>query len=383
MQDKLYLMIPGPTPVPPTVVAAMSNPIIGHRSAEFAALIGRVKEKLQVVFQTKNDVYVIASSGTGGLEAAMANTINPGDKILVLNTGKFGERFGDLGRKFAAEVDEIHFPWGTDVDLKVVEEKLQADPAIKAVFATHNETSTAVVNDIEGLGRLTANHQALLVVDAVSSMGGMDIKTDQWQVDIMVSGSQKAMMLPPGLAFVSVSDKAWKVIENNQAPNYYFDLLKHKKSYTKNNTPYTSAVTLYYGLEAALDMMLEEGIENVFARHTLMAKAMRAAIMGLGLELLPDVSYASDTVTAVQCPMTVDVDKLRKVLLEKYRVMVAGGQGELKGKIFRIAHMGYVAQGDVILTIGALEMALNECGYKADLGAGVREAQLVFLGEDE
>lgn len=381
MKDKLYLMIPGPTPVPPPVVAAMSKPIIGHRSAEFAALIGRVKEKLQKVFQTKNEVFVLASSGTGALETAVANTVNPGDKVLVLNTGKFGERFGELGRKYGADVDEIHFTWGYDVDLKVVEQKLQADPNIKAVFATHNETSTAVVNDIEGLGRLTANHQALLVVDAVSSMGGMDIKTDEWQVDIMVSGSQKAMMLPPGLAFISVSDKAWQVIENNQSPHYYFDLVKYRKSYAKNNTPFTSAVSLYYGLEAALDMILEEGLENVFARHRLMAKATRAAIMGLGLELLPDVSYASDTVTAVQCPMTVNVDHLRKTLLEKYRVMVAGGQGELKGKIFRIAHMGYVSKADVLLTIAALEMALNECGYKAELGAGVREAQLVFLGE--
>ncbi|MEG6617114.1 alanine--glyoxylate aminotransferase family protein [Peptococcaceae bacterium 1198_IL3148] len=383
MKDKLFLMIPGPTPVPPPVVAAMSKPIIGHRSAEFADLIGRTTEKLKKVFQTQNDVFVLASSGTGGLEAAVANTVNPGDKILTLNTGKFGERFGELGNKYGAQVDEIKFTWGYDVDLKVVEEKLNADPDIKAVFATHNETSTAVVNNIQGLGEIVAKHQAILVVDAVSSMGGMDIKTDAWQVDIMVTGSQKALMLPPGLAFISVSEKAWQVIEQNQAPKYYFDLLKARKSLAKNNTPFTSAVSLYYGLEAALDMILEEGLENVFARHRLLAKATRAAVMGLGLELLPALEYASDTVTAVQCPMTVDVNKLRKVLLEKYRVMIAGGQGELKGKIFRIAHMGYATKADVLLTIGALEMALNECGYKAELGAGVREAQLVFLGERE
>lgn len=381
MKDKLYLMIPGPTEVPPPVVAAMSKPIIGHRSAEFAQLIGGVKEKLKKVFQTQNDVFVLASTGTGGLEAAVANIVKQGDKVLVLNTGKFGERFGELGRKFGAEVDEIKFGWGYDVDLKVVKEKLQADPDIKAVLATHNETSTGVVNDIQGLGKLTANHKALLIVDAVSSMGGMDIKTDEWNVDIMVTGSQKAMMLPPGLAFISVSDKAWKVIEENDAPNYYFDLKKYRKSYAKNNTPYTSAVSLYYGLEAALDMILEEGLENVFNRHKQLAKATRAAIRALGLELLPAMEYASDTVTAVQCPMTVNVDKLRKTLLEKYRVMVAGGQGELKGKIFRIAHMGFCTNTDILLTIAALEMALNECGYKADFGTGVREAQMVFLGE--
>ncbi|WP_031516363.1 pyridoxal-phosphate-dependent aminotransferase family protein [Desulfofalx alkaliphila] len=383
MKDKLYLMIPGPTPVPPRVAAAMSKPIIGHRSGEFAALIGRVTEKLKKVFQTENDVFVLASSGTGGLEAAVANVTNPGDKVLSLNTGKFGERFGELARKYGADVDEVMFTWGTDVDLRVVEEKLKADPNIKAVLATHNETSTAVVNDIKGLGKIVADHQAVLVVDAVSSMGGMDIKTDEWQVDIMVSGSQKAMMLPPGLAFVSVSEKAWKVMEENTASNYYFDLKKARKSLAKNNTPYTSPVSLFYGLEESLDMLLEEGLENVFKRHRLLARATRAAIKGLGLELLPAEEYSSDTVTAVQSPMTVNVDNLRKTLLEKYRVMVAGGQGELKGKIFRIAHMGYASKADVILTIGALEMALNECGYKAELGAGVREAQLVFLEESE
>lgn len=381
MKDKLYLMIPGPTPVPPAVTAAMSRPIIGHRSAEFAALIERVNEKLKKVFQTKNDVFVLASSGTGGMEAAVANVVNPGDKVITLNTGKFGERFGELARKYGAEVDEIKFVWGSSIDLQVVEEKLKADPTIKAVFATHNETSTGVVNDIKGLGNLVDQHRAVLVVDAISSMGGMDIRTDEWKVDIMVSGSQKAMMLPPGLAFVSVSPKAWNVIEQNKSPKYYFDLLKARKSLGKNNTPYTSPVSLYYGLEAALDMILDEGLENVFERHRLLAKATRAAVMGLGLELLPPLEYASDTVTAVKCPENVDVNYLRRTLLEKYRVMVAGGQAELKGKIFRIAHMGYASKADVLLTIGALEMALNECGYKAELGAGVREAQLVFLGE--
>ncbi len=383
MKEKLYLMIPGPTPVPPPVVAAMSKPIVGHRSAEFAALVGRVTEKLKKVFQTKNDVFVLASSGTGGLETAVANIVNPGDKVLTLNTGKFGERFGEMARKYGADVDEMKFTWGYDVDIKAVEEKLQANPDIKAVMATHNETSTGVVNNIKRLGELLENHQAVLIVDAVSSMGGMDVPTDEWKVDIMVSGSQKAFMLPPGLAFISVSEKAWKVIEQCTAPKYYFDLLKYRKSIQKNNTPFTSAVSLFYGLEAALDMILDEGLENVFKRHKMLAKATRAAVTGLGLELLPAPEYASDTVTAVQCPMTVNVDRLRKTLLEKYRVMVAGGQGELKGKIFRIAHMGYTSMADIILTIGALEMALNECGYKAELGAGVREAQLVFLGECE
>lgn len=380
MQDKKYLLIPGPTQVPPRVVEAMSRPIIGHRSAEFQTIMEKVTGKLKKVFQTENHVFILGSSGTGALEAAVANVISPGEKMLVLSCGKFGERFAELGKAYGAEVDFIDFGWGYDIDLKVVKAKLDQDPTIKAVFATQNETSTGVQNDIEGLGKLVAQYEAVLVVDAVSGLGAIDLKTDAWQVDVVVSGSQKAFMLPPGLAFVSVSDKAWKKIEENTAPKYYFDLLKARKNIAKWNTTYTTPVSMVYGLDAALDMILEEGLDNVFARHKLLARAVRAGIQGLGLELLAPDDCASMAVTAVQSPMVVDADTLRKVLLREYGVTFAGGQGVMKGKIFRIAHMGFADKMDVIIALAALEMALGKCGYKAELGAGVREAQMVFIG---
>lgn len=382
MQDKKYLLIPGPTQVPPRVVEAMSRPIIGHRSAEFQGIMENVTGKLKQVFQTENHVFILGSSGTGALEAAVANLVNPGDKILVLSCGKFGERFGELGNVYGAEVDFVDFGWGYDIDLNVVKQKLDADPAIKVVFATQNETSTGVQNDIEGLGKIVLQYEAVLVVDAVSGLGAIDLKTDAWHVDVVVSGSQKAFMLPPGLAFISVSDKAWKLIEKNTSPKYYFDLLKARKNIAKWNTTYTTPVSMVYGLDAALDMILEEGMDNVFARHQLLAKATRAGIQGLGLELLAPDDCASMAVTAVQAPMVVDADTLRKVLLRDYGVTFAGGQGVMKGKIFRIAHMGFADKMDVIIALAALEMALGKCGYKAELGAGVREAQMVFVGGD-
>lgn len=380
MKDKKYLLIPGPTPVPPRVVEAMSRPIIGHRSAEFQAVMERVTGKLKKVFQTENHVFILGSSGTGALEAAVANLVNPGDKVLALSCGKFGERFAELARIYGGDVDFVDFGWGYDIDLNVVKRKLDENPAIKVVLATQNETSTAVQNDIEGLGKLVAQYDAVLAVDAVSGLAAIDLKTDEWKVDMVVSGSQKAFMLPPGLAFISVSDKAWAKIEKNTSPVYYFDLKKARKSIAKWNTAYTTPVSMVYGLEAALDMILEEGLDQVFARHALLAKATRAAIQGLGLELLAPDECASKAVTAVQSPMVVDADTLRKVLLKEYGVTFAGGQEMMKGKIFRIAHMGYAGKMDVIIAIAALEMALGKCGYKAELGAGVREAQMVFVG---
>lgn len=380
MTDKKYLLIPGPTQVPPRVVEAMSRPIIGHRSAEFQTIVERVTGKLKRVFQTENDVFILGSSGTGALEAAVANVVNPGDKVLALSCGKFGERFRDLAKIYGGEVDFVDFGWGYDIDLKVVQKKLEENPDIKVVLATQNETSTGVQNDIEGLGKLVAQYEAILVVDAVSGLAAIDLQADAWHVDIVVSGSQKALMLPPGLAFISVSEKAWQKIQQNTSPKYYFDLLKAKKSIAKWNTTYTTPVSMVYGLDTALDMILEEGLDNVFARHKLLAKATRAAIQGLGLELLAPDDCASMAVTAVQSPMVVDADTLRKVLLRDYGVTFAGGQDAMKGKIFRIAHMGYADKMDVIIAISALEMALGKVGYKAELGAGVREAQMVFVG---
>ncbi len=379
LAGKSYLMIPGPTPVPPAVVAAMSRPMIGHRSADFADLYRRVADKLRRVCQTSNEVFVLTSSGTGAMETAVANVISRGDKVLALITGNFGERFARIARAYGASVVEVNFGWGGAVDPQVVADYLR-DREIKAVLATQNETSTGVANDIAALGRLLADHPALLLVDAISGLGGMDIRTDEWGVDLLVGASQKALMLPPGLAFVTVSPKAWRVIERNEGPRFYFDLQAARKAQANWNAPFTPAVSLFFGLEAALDMILAEGLPRVFERHALLAAAVRAAVRALGLELLAPDEHASHTVTAVVGPEGVAVDELRRVLYSRYGVSVAGGQGVLRGKIFRIAHMGFVDRADVLAVLAALEMALAELNYPVALGSGVRAAQEVFLG---
>ncbi len=379
MKDKAYLMIPGPTPVPPAVTGAMTTPVIGHRSEDFQVLHSGIIAKLQRLFQTQNEIYVLTSSGTGGMESAVANTVSPGDKVLTLVGGKFGERWTELCRAYGAEVIEENFEWGTCVDPQVVKERLAAHPDIKVVFATQNETSTAVVNDIEAIGKIVAATPALLVVDGVSGVGGIEIKVDQWQVDILTTGSQKSLMLPPGLAVQSISAKAWKVIEENKSPRYYFDLRKARKQYPKWNTAFTPAVSLFIGLNAALDMLLAEGMDNVYARHKLLRDAVRAALRALGLKLVADDACASPVVTSVWAPEGIGADDIRKVLRKEYGITFAGGQAQLKNKILRIAHMGYADKMDAIIAVAGLEMALARMGCPVELGAGVKAAQQVLL----
>jgi aspartate aminotransferase-like enzyme len=380
MQDKEYLMIPGPTPVPPSVMNAMARPMFGHRSEEFAEMHKNIIGKLQKVFQTTNDIFVLTNSGTGSMETAVANTVSPGDKVLTLVGGKFGERWSELATAYKGEVIQEDFEWGTPVDLNKVEEVLKANPDIKVVFATFNETSTGVVNDIEGLGKIVAKTPALLVVDGVSGAGGIEIKTDEWNVDIQVTGSQKALMLPPGLGVISVSSKAWNKIENNSSPRHYFNLIKARKSMEKWNTAFTPAVSLFVGLNAALDIMLDEGMDNVYARHKLLRDATRAAVRALGLKLMTEDFCASPVITSVYAPEGVGSDDIRKVLKQEYGITFAGGQAKLKNKIFRIAHMGFADKMDVLLAISGLEMALDKVGYPVELGKGVKAAQEVFLG---
>jgi len=384
MTRKLRLMIPGPTPVPPEVSEAMARPMIGHRSKDFAAVIERLTGKLQQVLQTKNEVFILTSSGTGGLEAAVANTVNPGDRVLALVGGKFGERFRDLARIYGAEVIELAFEWGRAYDLEQVRERLAADPEIKVVLATQNETSTGVVNDIAALAAIVRDHQAILCVDAVSGLGGIELKTDEWGVDIVVTASQKALMTPPGLAVVSVSEKAWARIAQCRSPRYYFSLEAARKSLAKWNTAYTPGVSLFFGLEAALDLMLAEGLDNVYARHRLLGRAARAGVRALGLELLPvEEAACSPVVTAVKAPAGMNADDLRKLLLDRYGILFAGGQAQLKGKIFRIAHMGYADRLDVLTSLAALEMGLAAFGLPVNLGSGVRAAQEVLMAEEQ
>ncbi len=383
MRDKHYLMVPGPTPVPPAVAAAMSRPVIGHRTEDFAQINRQITEKLQKIFQTENDVFVFTNSGTGAMEAAVANTVSPGDTVLALITGNFGERFAKIARAYGAKVMEINFEWGSDVDLKVVEEKLAEHPEIKVVLATQNETSTGVTNNIAGIGALVAKTPALLLVDGVSGVGAIEIKADEWGVDLLCTASQKALMLPPGLSMLSVSAKAWEVVKNNRSPRFYFSLPAQKKAYEKWNTAYTPAVSLFFGLDAALDLILAEGLEQVYARHALLAKAVRNAVRSLGLKLLVEDRCASNALTGVWGPEETDVDGLRKVIKQQYGVTFAGGQGILKGKIFRIAHMGFADKMDVMIAVSALEMALAQAGCSVELGAGTRAAQEVFLGRAE
>lgn len=380
MQDKRYLMIPGPTPVPPTVTAAISMPVIGHRTENFAQMHEKIAKKVQKVFQTKNDIFILTNTGTGALETAIANTVSPGDKVLALITGNFGERFAKIARAYGGDVIEVDFGYGNDVDLEVVKEKLGENSGVKVVLATQNETSTGVCNDIEGIGALVAKTPALLLVDGVSGVGGIEIKVDEWGVDMLCTASQKAFMLPPGLAMISVSDKAWEVVNNNKSPRFYFSIPAFKKVYDKWNTAYTPSVSLFYGLDAALDMMLAEGLENVYKRHAILAKATRAAVKALGLKLLAEDRCASNVLTGVWGPENLGADDLRKIIKNNYGVTFAGGQGPIKGKILRIAHMGFCDKMDVIIAVSALEMGLAQAGYPVELGAGVKAAQEVFLG---
>lgn len=376
-QEKKLLKIPGPTPIPSRIVRAMERPMIGHRSSDFSKVLEEVTERSQAVFQTKNDLFVLTASGTGGLETAVVNTITPGDKVLVAVTGVFGERFAKLGALYGAQVERIEVEPGRAIAPNAIRERLDADPDIKAVFATQNETSTGVQNDCAAIGEIVRDRKALFIVDAVSSLGAVDIKTDEWGIDILVTGSQKAFMLPPGLALVSVSQKAWEVVEATKTPRFYFDLLAMRKR-APGQTPFTPNVTLILGLLEALKMIEEEGLENIFKRHGIMQRMTRQALQALNLELLASDEDASLTVTAVKGPQGLDVDGFRKILNSKYNISIAGGQGPLKGKIFRIAHMGYADYMDAITTIAGVELALRDAGYSVELAAGVRRAQEVL-----
>jgi len=376
---KKRLHIPGPTNIPPQVLAALSRPAIGHRSSEYAHLHADVTAKAKTVFQTSNDLLLLTASGSGGMEAAVANTVRPGDPVLALVGGKFGERFALMAERYGADVQVLEVKWGMPFNTDEVRRKLKQDGPYKVVFATHNETSTGITNDIASIGALVRETPALLVVDTISSMGAMEIRTDEWHVDIMVTGSQKALMLPPGLALVSISDKAWQVIETQQPQSFYFDLLAARKSAAKSNTPWTPAVNLVAGLQASLDLLLEEGLDNVYRRHATVAAACRRAITALGLELFPPEEFASHTVTAVKAPAGFDIDAFTQVLSRKYGIVIAGGQGQLKGEIFRIGHMGYIDYTDMLAIVSALEMALVETGYDVPLGTGVSAAQKSIL----
>jgi aspartate aminotransferase-like enzyme len=355
---KMQLRIPGPTPCPPQALQAMGRQMINHRGGEFGKILNLITEKLKQVFQTKGDVFLLTGSGTGGMEAAIVNTLSPSDKVLSISNGAFGERFGDIAERYGAEVIRLSFEWGKAVDLFVVEKELQANGNIKAVLATHNETSTGMTNRLGDISAVVKKFDKLLLVDAISSMGCINLPTDDWHCDIVVTGSQKGWMVPPGLAMVSVSKRAWQAHAQAKMPRYYWDFSKAKDYFQKGQTPWTPAISIFYALDTTLDLMLNEGLDNIFTRHARVAQKAKDGVKSLGLSLFSDEKYASNTVTAVNVPDNIDVLKLSKMLREDYEVIIAGGQAKLAGKIFRIGHLGSVCEDDIKSVLDALSKAL-------------------------
>jgi|UniRef100_A0A7V6A531 aspartate aminotransferase-like enzyme len=377
---KRLLMTPGPTPVAPETQLAMAQPIIHHRAPAFMEILAKVREDLKYLFQTQQEVLMFAATGTGAMEGAVANTLSPGDTALVVEGGKFGERWTDLCKVYGVNVDLLKIEWGYAVDPQEVARRLDANPAIKAVLVQANETSTGVQHPVKELAAITRNRPGtILVVDAISALGGYPLPMDEWGMDIVVAGSQKAMMLPPGMAFAALSAKAWEFVKNSKCPKYYFDFAKQLKSQEKNQTAYTSAVTLTLGLQHVLGWIRERGLEKIFAHNKKLSAATKAAVAAMGMELYAKQN-PSDVLTAVLAPAGVDGQKVVAKMREK-GIWIAGGQAQAKGKIFRIAHMGFIDEQDLLGTLGALEIVLNDLGHKVKLGVGLTAAQEI-LGKE-
>jgi aspartate aminotransferase-like enzyme len=376
---KRYLLAPGPTPVPSEVLLSMAMPIIHHRSPDFLPVLDSAKKGLQWLYQTGNDVLILCSTGTGGMVGSVSNFFNQGDKVLVINGGKFGERWTKICKSYGLNVEEITLEWGYAVSPELVEEKLKTDLDVKGVFVQASETSTGVYHDVQSLASIIKRYEnTLLVVDAISAIAAHDLKTDDWGIDIMVGGSQKGLMLPPGIAFVSVSDKAWEKAKTSKLPRFYFDFKKERENLAKNQTNFTSPVTLIIGLNESLKMLQAEGLENVFNRHQKLALTMRKAVQAIGLDLYAKES-PSNAVTAVMTPPGIDGQAVYKNLREKYGITAAGGQDRARGKIFRIAHLGYVDKFDVITAIAGIEMVLKGMGHPVRLGTGVAVAEELLM----
>lgn len=359
------LRVPGPTPCPEEVLEASGLPMINHRGPEFRDLVFRLTKDLQDIFMTKNDLYILSASGTGALEAAIVNTMSPGDKVLGVSIGIFGDRFVQIAKAYGADIEAINAPHGKAIDPAEIRKALDANPSIKTVLVTHNETSTGVTNDIASIAKVVKEEFGkLLLVDATSSVSSIPCKVDDWDLDVVTSGSQKGWMAPPGLAFVSVSKRAWEAQTNAKMPRFYFDFSAAKRSLERGQTPWTPAVSVYYAMDVALQLIKNEGIENVFARHAKIAEMCRKGINTLGLQLFADESVASNTVTAVRVPEGVNASQLIGILRTEYDVVLAGGQSSLEGKIFRIGHLGYCSEQEIQSVLESLESALPKVGFQ-------------------
>ncbi len=377
MQDKTFLMIPGPTPVPESVLLDMAKHPIGHRSSEFSKILEKVYSNLKLIFETKNDVFIYTSSGTGAMEAAISNLVNEGDKVLSLVIGNFGQRWAKIAEAFGADVETISMPYGQAINPKDLKERLDKDTnkEIKLVTITHNETSTGVTNDLKTLCQIIKDHGALSVVDGVTSVCAMPLKMDEWGIDVLVSGSQKGFMIPPGLAFLSANDKAFEVHKQCKRSGFYFNWDAYKKSVNANSTPYTPAVNLFVALDTALDMILKDGLENMQTRHKKHSCALRAAIKAIGLKpFVEDENIASCAITSILPPDGISVPDIRSTLKNDFDIVVANGQNDLKDKIFRMGTLGFVCDRDVLASVSALEATLYKLGHKFELGKGVKAA---------
>jgi aspartate aminotransferase-like enzyme len=367
-RQQINLRIPGPTPVPPDILEAVGRPMVNHRGREFAGIVNRAAERLKDFFMTKQDVLLLSASGTGGLEAAIVNVLSPGDKVLAVSIGSFGERFAMIAETYGAEVTMLPYEWGQAAKADDVHHALKSDPDIKAVLVTHNETSTGVTNPLAEIADTVRGFgdDKLILVDAVSSLGAIPLEMDAWGLDVVATGSQKGWMVPPGLAFVAMSDRGWKAFETAKMPRFYFDLGKHRDSQAKGQTPFTPTMSVFFGLDIALERMTIEGLEAIFTRHKKMGELTRSQVKSMGLELFcEDERYASNTVTAVNCPEGIEVSELRNLMEDEHGVVLAGGQGKLSGKIFRIGHLGLVDEPDIRSSLDSLAEALGKLGFKA------------------
>jgi aspartate aminotransferase-like enzyme len=376
MENKLMLMIPGPTPVPENVLLALAKHPIGHRSGEFIQIQADVTANLQWLFQTSNELLLLTSSGTGAMEAGIINFFSPGDRVLVVHNGKFGERWALVAKAFGLDIVEVTAPWGQPINPADVQAALEADSgkAIKGVIVTHSETSTGVINDLEAINKHVKAHGALIIVDAVTSMGATNVPIDAWGLDVVCSGSQKGFMVPPGMGFVSVSAKAWEAYKTAKIPKFYLDLGK----YRKDGAPFTPSVNLIFALQASLAMMKKEGLENIFARHQRHRDACRAAVQAMGLDLYAPDGHGSPAITAVSTPAA---EEIRKVMKKKYDIVLAGGQDHLSGQVFRLGHLGFVCDRDILSALAALEGTLAELGTGKSNGAGVAAAAKILSGK--
>jgi len=376
---KRYLLSPGPTPVPEKVLLDMAMPMIHHRTSEFSNIFAEVREGLKPIFGTKQDVLMLAGSGTAAMEAAVVNTLNEGDKVLVINAGKFGKRWAEICAAYKLDVMTIDLEWGRSVRPEQVEAKLIANPEIKAVFIQASETSTTAYHPIEEIAKIISlRDETIFIVDGITSVGVYETKMDEWGIDILITGSQKAFMLPPGLALIALSEKAWRFVEKSKIPKFYLNLKKERKSQADNTTSWTPAVSLIIGLKSVLEIMNKEGLQNVYKRHAICAEATRKGLLAMGFELLAK-DIPSNSATGILLPEGFDGGKFVKMMREKAGLTFAGGQDHLKGKILRVSHLGYHDFFDTIIALSGLEMGFKQFGLNIELGLGLKAAEEIFI----